>query len=497
MNDNDKKLPPEQYASGAKEKKRIPIPVIIVIVFVLIVSVIFGGWYAMPSKHIKVAVLNKTVLSYAEDNGINRDSVYRKHKGFFGILEQQKYTKGDGSYYNYTKDYYGPLLDDEGAYAGYNELSDITGPVDLLYLSDAYGIEQKGVETTTYNDGITADEMSVISYCYESGATVLTEMTMFSSPLSDSVYTQLCAMCGVTPTGWLGRYIFDLQDFTDIPEWARPWYEQQEGIEWRFTGPGILLVSKDRILIFTQNEDFQSNNLLKIFVNEAYEDEFSGCRTANFYNWFELVEPNYGTEQIATYEFNFSTAGMEKFAEVSNTPRFAAVTRKTQEGHAPVYYFAGDFNDYTSGRRYSNFLLSDKLYRFLSYDRQGDITNFFWSFYSPMMIEILDEVEPIEENAAKEAHGETSRVAYGKFQVAKNGGWQDLEMKAVSINGCEPGESEPGRDLSYYEKLISYASDLGANCIEAKELLPPEFYSALLTYNTRNKNSPIYLMQTV
>ena len=502
MNEQKDKLPPEQYAKGAKEKKHIPIGVIVLVIFVVLVSVVFGGWYIKPKKHLKVAVLNKTVLSYAEDNGINRESVYRKHKGFFSVLEQQKYTKADDSFYDEERDYYGPLLDDEGAYAGSNDLNQITGPVDVLYLSDAYGIENKGVDSkdldiTTENDGITADEMSVISYCYESGATVFAEMTMFSSPLSESVYNQLCDMCGVKPTGWLGRYIFDLQDFTDIPVWARPWYEQQEGIEWRFTGPGILLVSKDRILIFTQNEDFQSNDLLKIYVNDAYDDEFSGCRTANFYNWFELTEPNYGTEQIATYEFNFSTAGMEKFAEVSSTPRFAAVTRKTQEGHAPVYYFAGDFNDYTSGRRFSHFLFSDKLYRFLSYDRQGDITNFFWSFYFPMMIDILDEVVPIDDNAEQTAHGETSRVAYGKFQVARNGGWQDLEMKAVSINACEPGEDKPGRDLAYYEKLLSYASDLGANCIEAKELLPPEFYSALQSYNSRNKNSPIYLIQTV
>ena len=85
--------------------------------------------------------------------------------------------------------------------------------------------------------------MSYLNFAYESGATIIAETALFSSPLSDSVRGQLINLLGVTPTKWIGRYIVDLEDFTDVPDWAPPMYEQQEGVEWRFTGPGILLVS--------------------------------------------------------------------------------------------------------------------------------------------------------------------------------------------------------------------------------------------------------------
>ena len=493
MNNQNKNKPSEEVPKKKRKKKVV---LLIIIFLVVLVLGIFGTWYIIPKKHISVALLDKTILSYAEDNGISKDSAYRKHSGFFWILEHHKYTKLDGTFYDETKDYFGPMLNEDGAIDSVREANEIEGTPDLFYMADAYGVER--IVDQPEGGGITADDMSVISYAYESGATIVTEMTMFSAPLSDSVYSQLSNLCGVTPTGWLGRYIFDLQDFTDVPVWARPMYEQQEGVEWRFTGPGILLVSRDgKILILEQNTDFHSKNLLKIYMNDEYKSEFSSCKKCYFYNWFELVEPNYGTESIATFEFDLNAVGMEKIREVSKIPRFTAVTRKVTEDHAPVYYFAGDFNDYTSGKRYGRFIFADRLYKFLSYDRQADITNFFWCFYEPLMRDILENVETHDEVEEAQPHGEISRVYDSTFQIKSGESWRDLTLKAVAVNGTEPGKSAATRDMTYYEQLISYAADLGANCIRAKGLLPPEFYSALAKYDRTKKESPIYLIQTV
>lgn len=57
----------------------------------LIVIIIFVTWHFLPSKTLNVAVLDKTVLSYSQDDRIVKDTVYRKHQGFFWILNQQKY----------------------------------------------------------------------------------------------------------------------------------------------------------------------------------------------------------------------------------------------------------------------------------------------------------------------------------------------------------------------------------------------------------------------
>ncbi|MBQ7714862.1 MAG: hypothetical protein IJT70_03220 [Clostridia bacterium] len=492
---SDKSIPVEPGSPVKKKKKKAVLPRVLLILL-LLVAAVFGTWFLLPKKQIKVALIDKTILSYANDNGISKDSAYRKHRGFFWILEHNKYVKPDGSYYDYKKDYYGPRINDEGIYDGEYSLLDIDGVPDLLYLADAYGIENP--DYTVEESGINEDDMSVISYSYENGASVIAEMTLFSAPLSDTVYGQLSSMCGVTPTGWLGRYIFDLQDFTDIPVWARPMYERQEGIEWRFSGPGILLVSREgKIIILEQNEDFQSKQLLKIFINDEYKDEFSSCSTTNFYNWFELVEPNYGVESIATFEFDLNPGGMDKIKEISKIPRFTAVTRKTEEGHSPVYYFAGDFNDYTSGERFCKFIFADRLYKFLSFDRQGDITNFYWCFYEPLITKILKNTPVNDAEDLSGKHEEVSRIVDSSFQIKNNNGWQTIPLKAVSINGREPGKEDNVRDMTFYETLIDYADDLGANCIHAKELLPPEFYSVLNKHNMNPKNSPIYLLQSV
>ncbi len=485
-----------------KEYKRFKWYHIIVAVIILIVAALFVGWFVKPAKALNVAVLDKTVLSYADDENIVKDTVYRKHRGFFYLLNQQKYVKSDGFNYDFQHDYYGPMLNEDGEFDHNVDLENIKEKPDLVYLSDAYGL---GNDSYGYynggspeNAGIDSDDMSVISFAYESGATILGETTLFSAPLSDSVYSQLSTLFGIKPKKWIGRYIVDLQDFTDVPDWAVPMYEQQEGVEWRFTGPGILLVSTEgKILILEQNTDFNSKDLLTVYINDKYKDEFPGPANCNFYNWFELIETNYGTENIATFDFDLNETGMKKIKDISKTPRFCAIARKQEKNHAPVYYFSGDFNDYVSGDRFGNFLFSNELFKFLSFDRQGDISNFYWNFYNPLIRKILSDTESSQYTAESEEHKEVSRVNNGTFQVLQDKKWKSLNLKAVSVNAEEPGKKTYSRDFTFYEELVNSASKLGVNCIVAKDLLPPEFYTAISRYNKDNSKSPLYIMQHV
>ena len=474
---------------------------ILISVILLAIIMLFVIWHLSPKKKLEVAVLDKTVLSYADDDKIIKENVYRKHQGFYWILNQQRYVKSDGTKYDYTRDYFGPMLDEEGAYDHSVELRDAQTKPDMVYLSDAYGM---GNDTygyynggTPFNGGISDDDMSFLSFAYESGAPIIAEMALFSSPMSDSVRSQLTTLLGVTPTGWIGRYLVDLEDFTDVPDWAPPMYEQQEGVEWRFTGPGILLVSDEgEIIVLEQNTDFNTKNLLKIYVNEDYKKEFGECGKCNFYNWFELIEPNYGVENIATFEFDLNATGMEKIKELNNTPRFCAVARRQEDGYAPVYYFSGDFNDYVNGNRYGNFCFANQFFRFLSYDRQGDISNFYWRFYNPMIRRILHDTKTTRYVEEKEKHAEISRVNEGSFQVYEDGKWRNLSLKAMALNAEEPGKEQYSRDFTFYDQLVTDASELGVNCLEAKTLLPPEFYAAVSRHNKTN-NKKIYILQRV
>lgn len=490
-----------EKAKNVKKRKKAKwyflIPAILLIVFIML----FVGWYIKPKTQLNVAVLDKTVLTVEENNDIDIDSVYRKHQGLFWLLKQQRYVFEDNDFYETESDYFGPILNNDGQIESERELSDLDYTPDLMYISDVYGAVD---DTYGYYDGstakgagITVDDMSVISYSHEIGATLIAETELFNTSLDNTIYSQLSSLLGIKPTGWVGRYVYDLQDFSDVPDWAPPMYEKQEGVEWQFSGPGIILVSDEKIIILEQKSDFDSKNLLQIHINEDYKKEFSGCDKVNFYNWFEIVEPVSDCEVIASFKFDVNATGMEKLKGVLKSPTFAAISRKTIDGKAPIYYFAGDFNDYVSKESYNGFLLANRVYRWLAYDRQGDISNFFWNFYNPLMVKILSDITPLEKSAGKTDDNASFKISNGKFYKITEKSQEPLKLNTVSINATEPGESEFSRNYSFYEELVSEAAKLNANCILAKDILPPEFYRAIFAHNSSSESSPVYIIQNI
>ena len=491
----------EDEVKKVKKRKKAKWYFVIPLVFLVALAAVFVGWQLAPKTRLNVCLLDKTILTVEDGNDIDIRSVYRKHQGLFWLLEQQRYVFEDDSFYNTKTDYFGPMLDENGQIQSQRELSTLDYVPDLMYISDVYGAVD---DTYGYYDqssakgaGITVDDMSVISYAYENGATLVAEMELFNSGLDSSIYSQLSSLCGVKPTGWVGRYIYDLQDFTDVPDWAPPMYEKQEGVEWQFSGPGILLVSADKIIVLEQKTDFESKNLLQIHINDNYKKEFGSCDKVNFYNWFEIVEPNSDTEVLASFEFDVNATGMEKLKGVLKSPTFSAAMRKKSDGKAPVYYFAGDFNDYVSHENYNRFLFADSVYRWISYDRQGDISNFYWNFYNPLMKKVLKNIEPLAKADDGTAKPAEVRVGDSGFQRNTDDAWEDLALNTVSINASEPGQKGFSRDYTFYQDLVDEAVKLGANCLYVKDILPPEFYRAVYAHNADADSATMYLLQNV
>lgn len=486
--------------AAVKKPRRVKWYFLIPLILLGVMGVLLAGWYIQPKTRLNVCLLDKTVLTVQDGSDIDIHSAYRKHQGLFWLLEQQRYVFEDGQYYNYKTDYFGPQLDATGQIRSVRELSTLDYTPDLMYVADVYGAVDDTYgyyqQGAARDSGITVDDMSVISYAYENGAAVVAEMELFNSNLDSSVYSQLSSLCGIKPTGWVGRYIYDLQDFTDVPDWAPPMYEKQEGVAWRFSGPGILLVSADKILVLEQKTDFDSKNLLRVRVNEAYKKEFRQCSRVNFYNWFEIVEPNNDTDVIASFSLDVNATGMEKLKGVLQSPSFAAVMCKRVEGKAPVYYFAGDFNDYVSRENYNRFLFADRIFRWISYDRQGDISHFYWNFYTPLMKKILADITPLSKDGGT-GGGTSFRVSDSGFQRLEGEQWTDIPLNAISINGSEPGKTGYSRNYTYYQSLIDEAVKLGANALYVKDMLPPEFYRAVYARNTGAGAEPLYVIQNV
>lgn len=469
-------------------------------ILLVMVMCIFLFWQLEPKKKLNIALVDKTVPAADMSSTNDESTYYRKHLGFYWLLEQQKYVKSDKSYYDYKTDYFGPQLNDAYEVSANKPLTELDYQPDLLYVSDLYGSELYKNEYA----GLKQEDMGVISYAKSCGATIVAEMETMNACENDSVRNEIQSLCGIQSTSWIGRYIFELQDMTDVPEWAPPLYKQISGVEWKFRGPGLLLVSsKGDLIILEEKTDFNSKNLMTISINDDYKKEFRSARKCNFYNWFELILADSKTEVLASFDLNLNATGMEKIAKISSTSTFAAATRSIQDTGNPVYYFAGDFNDYVTSEKFGRFLFADTLYRAISYEHDGDVTNFYWNFYNPMMKKILKDTykdaKQYQTDEETEKLTETTRIRGNSFEISSGGEWEKFDVKGFSINGCAPGGQpyQYSNDYAFYAQLIELAVSSGANTLRTYDLLPPEFYRAVYDNNHKQGATPVYIVQGI
>ena len=248
---------------------------IIPLCLIALVAFSFIFWYLTPKRQLSVVVVDKTVPATAADSWSYLDDVsnnYRKHIGLYWIMDYLKIINPDtNNYYDHTEDYFGPKLDESNRIVSSNSLAELNEIPDLLYLSDTYGVE-------IYEDhGITTDEMNMISLCHSSGSVVIGEQDILTTATSSGVRSELENLFGISSTGWVGRYIYDLQDLTDVPYWAPDMWRAKYGQEWNCSGAGILLVSSSGdILVLEEKTDFESKNLFSISITEEYKNEFGG-----------------------------------------------------------------------------------------------------------------------------------------------------------------------------------------------------------------------------
>jgi hypothetical protein len=343
-------------------------------------------WLLMPAKELHVVVLDKSVHAAQIDRNNNLVGEYRKHRGLFWLMNNRKYIKpGNGGMYRYMEDYFGPVLDQGDNTVKARELEKPAGTADLLYLADAYGDESADMASR----GIVPGDMAVIRQMYDEGTTVVGEFNISTDPTATEVRSGLQDIFGLDFSGWSGRFIADLSDRSDVPDWATALYARQYGRSWSLAGSGILLVSDRETLIVLQEGADYLEDSFRIGILPQYAGQF-GELSVNYYNWFDVVIPRTDTEVLADYTIGLTAAGKSRVSGVFSEGRFAAITRKT-DTLKTAYYFAGEFSDYVEKGDIYCSVAAVKLNTLFSKDKKGNITNFFWKFYVPVVGALLDE----------------------------------------------------------------------------------------------------------
>lgn len=481
-----------------KVRKIFSPSVLIFLLIVIALTSIYWVWLIMPTRPLGIVVLNKNVPASSIDKNNNLAGDYRKHMGLYWVLKNQRYTNPENkSFYDYKTDYYGPIIDKDSNIIGAKNLEKLDPIPDLIYLADGYG--DGNISDLTIEKGITTNDIGVISSSYTQGSRLIGEFSISSYPTKPEIKKELENLFGIKYTGWIGRFVLNMQNKDDVPPWALSLYETQYGKVWDLTGSGILLVSDKEELIILQNGVDYNQDSVTISILPKFQSKF-GKMSVNYYNWFEITKVNYGTEIVAEYRLPLTDKGKSKFSKISPEFVFPAITKNTVNNNSS-YYFSGDFNDYTIAEKASEYLIAEKFNQVFSYEKKGDITNFFWKFYVPFMREILDETYEISKvnKESIQTPQASIKISNGRFEISSDKGFVPFKIKGFNISATMPGDDlyNYTRDISIYQELLTSLSEMGGNTVRAYDLLPPEFYRALYQHNKTKPNNEIFLFQSI
>ncbi len=459
-------------------------------------------WSSMEETPLEVWIVDKTV----------DDGNYKEHKGFMWALNSLKViSKDTGETFKYDRDYYGVHPNADGTF----HIEDIPGTTtstaiyaapDLIYLTDTYGVYEE--DTITDSDwvavpprlygGLTQEEITHIGCNLFGGNTIIGEYDIVNS----SSVEVLENIFSVSWLGYRGKYFDELSKIGDIPLRIVESYELQTGTEWKFEGPGMILISAgDVITVLQEGLEFEGDGL-KFDFADVYRKEFSGEKGAYFDAWFEFTEASPTVEILANYSLELTEKGQELFAQLGLPSEFPAMIRWANAQYTS-YYFAGDCAERSFDDEYPENYGYSKIRRWFSFSSEGDNASFYQNAYLPVMEKVIDDIRKVKTEKSVQTEKEPLQLfarTQGKgFQRMNEGQWEDFFIKGVNIGSSLPGKwfTEFSKDEALYLQWFRQIADMNANTIRAYTLLAPDFYSALAYFNKSNPQSPLWLYQEI
>ncbi|MCQ9371372.1 hypothetical protein NQ024_08975 [Corynebacterium sp. 35RC1] len=310
---------------------------------------------------------------------------------------------------------------------------------------------------------------------------------------------------GVNSTNWAGLYVQDLalQNNPVIPQRV---YNSVEG-QWDYSGPGLVLHNnnEEKTIVVELNQGDVGNALaLKATAfgeSLGYED-----LPTSYGGWFDVVEPNAGTEAIYDFSAELSEEGRALFREHGIPETLPAVTL-SRSGPSYRFYLAGRFSAAeTIPQIYSVWGISSWYAALGRYSS----SSFYWNSFFPLVEQSLKNYEEFRSGEgalyADTAHAPTEEINYpsrisgekDRIEVLIDGTFQPLTIKGVNIGMAKPGyfPGEAAVTLQEYRQWFEQIGQMNANTIRVYTLHPPEFYRALAQYNATH-DKPLYVLHGV
>jgi len=368
---------------------------IIVILLILAVPFIFYlSWTFQDKKPFDIAILDKTVPTLDRLN----------HKSITWILTNSRFVKKEKkNSYSYKKDYYGfaptrPLKDRGSVRMEYHlgEMMDLPEKIDALYFADTYGVffndwyagVNKSRRSRKIYGGLTNTDYLLLNEMKNRNKLVIVEYNTFDypTPAFESYRTQ--EKLGITFSGWTGKY-FEKLDTTakGFPVWMTSMYRKEYKQPWKFTKPGIVLLSDKNIIVLEEGTHLK-NAMPHIITDTANCQRYGVPSSVAFTNWFDIIDP-VANEVVSKFELETTSIGDTLLGSQMLKSVFPAVV--LDPINRRTYYFSGDFAANKVIYCSSRIKGFDKLKLFLYSDKPDDPRRFFWLYYKPLLNSIFNE----------------------------------------------------------------------------------------------------------
>lgn len=358
-------------------------------------------WWALtPSTDLRIRVVDKTVPH----------PTYREHGALMWALNHFKaIPPGYQRPWLAPRDYVGytPPREGEPPNAGIGTplTDDHLKTIDLLFVADAYGVYkgdyEKADDVFTHLDfsgkiwgGFSQAEAEVISrFAATPHRHFVAEFNTLGSPTTGNARTILSDVLNVKWTGWTGRFLYDMNDFTEVPHWAPRLYRRMTGKEWDYDGPGVLFVHEDqRIFVLRMGTELLELGPTIKKVNSVSPLLEGVADNVPFLFWFDVVEPRGGASVLSEFQLRVSAEGRKVLQGFGLSENWPAIV-KGGEG-ALRLYLAGDFsdNELTRGPYWISWWTRLAMMG-ASGDSVLDGRKFFFELYVPLIGNILEYAE--------------------------------------------------------------------------------------------------------
>lgn len=356
------------------------------------------GWEFSFRKKLNLLIVDKTVL--------NSNSF--KHRSINWILDYEKYTKADGSYYDINKDYFGffPKEDEKYELNDFEKLNEpevdsLSKVYDLAYFADTYGV--LGNEWYRHRDindnsesiygGLSEKDLLLMSKMKANKKPVIAEFNTIGYPTPTDVRKRFQNMWNIEWTGWMARYIgsLDTVNNPDLPQWIVRSYKKENNGQWKFKNDGMLFINLDGRVLVLENGKELRDPIPLIYTDLKNQRKYGVPSSMIYPYWIDIMKNKNDTNQIISkYVIGTNPEG-EALLSANGIPKiFPAIIHR--DINYNFYYFCGDFADNPTKFRFAKLKGISGL-KFLMYNAVDltDRNRFFWEFYLPMMQTILNK----------------------------------------------------------------------------------------------------------